>query len=139
MIDQGFGVPQDVALSLRDNFRQWLLPAVFDAAVRSINRTDEGAGLGDSRITTTCHSSAGARSQPTSYRNKVSSKTPQYRATTLSWQNGCQRTAIHVKFTWADGGAFLVTFSVLDLDTENCLRQSFFRTPIAKRRPSSKG
>lgn len=42
VIDQGCGVPQDAALSLRDNFRQWLLPAVFGAAVRSINRTSDG-------------------------------------------------------------------------------------------------
>ena len=40
VIDQGTGVPQDAAPSLRANFRQWLLPNVFDAAVRSINRTD---------------------------------------------------------------------------------------------------
>lgn len=37
-------LPPDAALSLRDNFRQWLLPAVFDAAVRSINRTDGAPG-----------------------------------------------------------------------------------------------
>lgn len=42
VIDQGSGIPQDAAPSLRDNFRQWLLPGVFDAAVRSINRTDDG-------------------------------------------------------------------------------------------------
>lgn len=42
VIDQGCGVPQDPTLSLRDNFRQWLLPAVFGAAVRSINRTSDG-------------------------------------------------------------------------------------------------
>lgn len=37
VINQGCSVPHDAALSRRDNFRQWLLPAVFDAAVRSIN------------------------------------------------------------------------------------------------------
>ncbi len=42
VIDQGCGVPQDAMPSLRDNFRQWLLPAIFDAAVRSINRTEDG-------------------------------------------------------------------------------------------------
>jgi type I restriction enzyme, R subunit len=42
VIDQGAGVPQVAALSLRDNFRQWLLPSVFDAAVQSINRTGAG-------------------------------------------------------------------------------------------------
>ncbi|MFM2073883.1 MAG: hypothetical protein RJB34_188 [Pseudomonadota bacterium] len=42
IIDQGAGVPQDVTPSLRANFRQWLLPEVFDRAVRTINRTDDG-------------------------------------------------------------------------------------------------
>lgn len=42
VIDQGTGIPQEAALSLRASFRQWLLPEVFDAAVRAINRTDEG-------------------------------------------------------------------------------------------------
>lgn len=42
IIDQGAGVPQDAAPSLRGNFRQWLLPEVFDRAVRTINRTDDG-------------------------------------------------------------------------------------------------
>lgn len=42
VIDQGAGIPQEAAPSLRANFRQWLLPDVFDAAVRSINRDDAG-------------------------------------------------------------------------------------------------
>jgi type I restriction enzyme, R subunit len=42
IIDQGTGVPQDPAPSLRENFRQWLLPDVFDEAVRTINRSDDG-------------------------------------------------------------------------------------------------
>ncbi|TCT23840.1 type I restriction endonuclease subunit R [Thiobaca trueperi] len=42
VIDQGTGVPQDAALSLRLHFREWLLPEVFKAAVRAINRTDDG-------------------------------------------------------------------------------------------------
>ncbi|MCH4878889.1 type I restriction endonuclease subunit R [Pseudomonas sp. TMW22090] len=42
VIDQGTGVPQDATPSLRPNFRQWLLPEVFDRAVRAINRTDDG-------------------------------------------------------------------------------------------------
>ncbi|WP_443114742.1 type I restriction endonuclease subunit R [Herbaspirillum seropedicae] len=42
VIDQGCGVPQDAAASLRDNFRQCLLPEVFARAVRSINLTDGG-------------------------------------------------------------------------------------------------
>jgi type I restriction enzyme R subunit len=51
VIDQGSGVPQDAAPSLRDNFRQWLLPSVFDAAVRSINRIDEGGEAGKEWLT----------------------------------------------------------------------------------------
>ena len=42
VIDQGTGVPQDATPSLRRNFRQWLLPDVFDSAVRAINHTDDG-------------------------------------------------------------------------------------------------
>ncbi len=42
VIDQGSGIPQDASPSLRANFRQCLLPDVFDAAVRAINRTDDG-------------------------------------------------------------------------------------------------
>ena len=42
VIDQGAGVPQNAAPSLRGNFREWLLPGVFDAAVRAINLTGDG-------------------------------------------------------------------------------------------------
>ena len=42
VIDRGTGVPQDAAPSLRGNFRQWLLPQVFDSAVRAINHADDG-------------------------------------------------------------------------------------------------
>lgn len=42
VVDQGIGIPQEAAPSLRTNFRQWLLPNVFDNAVSSINRTDDG-------------------------------------------------------------------------------------------------
>jgi len=43
VIDQGHGiVPTDPAASLRESFRQWLLPDVFREAVRSINCTDDG-------------------------------------------------------------------------------------------------
>ena len=42
VIDQGPGVPQTAAASLRHHFRQWILPEVFAAAVRSINLTEEG-------------------------------------------------------------------------------------------------
>lgn len=41
-IDQGTGVPQDAAPSLRQSFRQWLLPEVFAASVRRINLSDDG-------------------------------------------------------------------------------------------------
>ncbi|OGA02831.1 MAG: hypothetical protein A3H35_13685 [Betaproteobacteria bacterium RIFCSPLOWO2_02_FULL_62_17] len=37
-IDQGTGIPQDPKSSLRANFRQWLLPAVFNDAIQTINR-----------------------------------------------------------------------------------------------------
>ncbi len=42
VIDQGAGVPQDATPSLRQHFRQTLLPGVFDEAVRAINRTADG-------------------------------------------------------------------------------------------------
>src|SRR5438094_815515 len=42
VIDQGTAIPHAAAFSLRSSFRQWLLPDVFDAAVRAINRTDDG-------------------------------------------------------------------------------------------------
>lgn len=42
VIDQGSAIPQAAAPSLRASFRQWLLPDVFDAAVRTINCTDDG-------------------------------------------------------------------------------------------------
>ncbi len=41
IIDQGTGLPQDATPSLRSNFRQWLLPDVFNAAVRALNRSDD--------------------------------------------------------------------------------------------------
>lgn len=42
VIDQGGGIPQEAAPSLRRHFREWLLPQVFDEAVHAINRTDDG-------------------------------------------------------------------------------------------------
>ena len=51
VIDQGTGVPQDASLSLRHNFRQWLLPSVFDVAVRAINRTNESTDQGKEWLT----------------------------------------------------------------------------------------
>jgi type I restriction enzyme, R subunit len=42
VIDQGHGfIPSDPAGSLRGSFREWLLPDVFHAAIRSLNRTAE--------------------------------------------------------------------------------------------------
>jgi len=42
VIDQGTSVPQDASLSRRSSFREWLLPQVFDDAVRRINTTPDG-------------------------------------------------------------------------------------------------
>ena len=43
VVDQGVGgVPSDPARSLRDSFRQWLLPGVFARAVSDINTTAAG-------------------------------------------------------------------------------------------------
>lgn len=42
VIDQGTDIPQDASISLRHNFRQWLLRGVFDAAVRRINTLPDG-------------------------------------------------------------------------------------------------
>lgn len=36
-IDQGSDIPQDPTTSLRQNFRQWILPEVFNNAVSAIN------------------------------------------------------------------------------------------------------
>jgi type I restriction enzyme R subunit len=41
VIDQGSGIPQQAVPSLRNSFREWLLPEVFHNAVRAINRTDD--------------------------------------------------------------------------------------------------
>jgi type I restriction enzyme R subunit len=43
VIDQGQGfIPTDPTVSLRDTFREWLLPDVFRDAVRAINTTSDG-------------------------------------------------------------------------------------------------
>lgn len=42
VVDQGQGVPQDPAASLRGSFREWILPEVFRASVRAINRMEDG-------------------------------------------------------------------------------------------------
>lgn len=42
VIYQGAGIPQDPRPSLRTNFREWLLPDVFNATIRKINKTAEG-------------------------------------------------------------------------------------------------
>ena len=41
-IDQGSEIPQDPAKSLRQNFRQWLLPEVFNQAIVKINSNASG-------------------------------------------------------------------------------------------------
>ncbi|WP_257293607.1 type I restriction endonuclease subunit R [Endozoicomonas sp. YOMI1] len=41
-IDQGEAIPQNPAASLREHFRQWILPDVFRSAVKAINQTEEG-------------------------------------------------------------------------------------------------
>lgn len=42
VVDQGSGVPQDPAQSLRGSFRQWILPEVFAEAVAAINVAPDG-------------------------------------------------------------------------------------------------
>ncbi|UFI02142.1 type I restriction endonuclease subunit R [Roseibium aggregatum] len=42
-IDQGPDIPSDPSRSLRQTFRQWILPDVFAASVSKINRTADGA------------------------------------------------------------------------------------------------
>lgn len=40
VIDQGHGfIPSDPQISLRGSFREWMLPDVFRAAIRTLNRT----------------------------------------------------------------------------------------------------
>lgn len=42
VIDQGVGVPQDPAKSLRENFKQVVLPEVFKNSIKAINKTADG-------------------------------------------------------------------------------------------------
>jgi len=43
VIDQGHGfIPSDPAISMRASFREWMLPDVCRAAVRSLNRMADG-------------------------------------------------------------------------------------------------
>ena len=42
VIDQGMGVPQEPKKSLRENFKQVLLPQVFKDSIKAINKTDNG-------------------------------------------------------------------------------------------------
>lgn len=50
-IDQGQGVPQDPGKSLRENFKQVVLPEVFKSTIRAINLTDdERAWLTDAQL-----------------------------------------------------------------------------------------
>ncbi|MBC3918124.1 type I restriction endonuclease subunit R [Undibacterium sp. CY18W] len=51
VVDQGAGIPQDAAPSLRMNFRQFLLHEIFKQTIRAINRTDEDSTwLTDSQL-----------------------------------------------------------------------------------------
>ncbi len=51
-IDQGQEIPQDPRKSLRQTFRQWILPDVFAKAVTGINKTADGENwLTDKQIT----------------------------------------------------------------------------------------
>lgn len=42
VIDQGFGIPQDPEKSLRENFKQVLLPKVFKESIKAINKMADG-------------------------------------------------------------------------------------------------
>lgn len=51
IIDQGAEIPHEPSKSLRDHFRQWLLPDVFAQSVRAINTTeDDKSWLTDKQI-----------------------------------------------------------------------------------------
>ena len=42
VIDQGLGIPQEPGKSLRENFKQVLLPKVFKESVKALNKTADG-------------------------------------------------------------------------------------------------
>ncbi|MBL7113036.1 MAG: type I restriction endonuclease subunit R [Bacteroidales bacterium] len=42
IIDQGIGIPQEPAKSLRNSFKEVILPGLFKNAIRKINKTDDG-------------------------------------------------------------------------------------------------
>lgn len=42
VIDQGIGIPQEPQKSLRDNFKQVILPEVFKDSIKAINKTGNG-------------------------------------------------------------------------------------------------
>ena len=42
VIDQGLEIPSKPSRSLRQNFRQWILPEVFKASVAKLNKTNGG-------------------------------------------------------------------------------------------------
>ena len=51
VIDQGVGVPQDLAKSLRTNFKQVVLPQVFKDSIKAINKLPDGtAWLTDKQL-----------------------------------------------------------------------------------------
>jgi type I restriction enzyme, R subunit len=43
IIDQEQGIPQDPSKSLRINFRQWLLPDIFNQSISALNTSTDGA------------------------------------------------------------------------------------------------
>jgi len=43
VFDQGIGVPQESSESLRENFKQVVLPKVFKDSVKAINKTADGS------------------------------------------------------------------------------------------------
>lgn len=42
VVDNGIGLQENPATTLRENFRQWILPEVFNKAVSAINKTSDG-------------------------------------------------------------------------------------------------
>ncbi|MGD9825691.1 type I restriction endonuclease, partial [Desulfobacter sp.] len=55
IVDQGSDIPHDPEKSLRNSFRQWILPEVFTQAVNDINRTSDDKSWLTSRQFTDLH------------------------------------------------------------------------------------
>jgi len=54
VIDQGQKIPQNSSKSLRQSFRQWLLPDVFAGAASTINKVVAGKEWLTENSSTTC-------------------------------------------------------------------------------------